>query len=258
MRFRPSLAVIFALGLLALNSCGGYGQNSTTTPVTTGTIRFINGAPTVPNMDFTVSNGAGAIIGLAYQTFSTTLVVIAGPYNIAASITGTTTPFSSLNTFTVNAGAHYTVVATGTLANPKFIVFTEPIFSTAATAAAVNFHDASAASGTAAIPVGTYVNVAGVPTPTQLGTMTLGNQTGPLSIALTVLVDPTTGVASAPVGFYAFAPTVDQFLPSGADSTDTTEIVPFGGDHNMQVYLIDNPAGSPTPGTLVGIFDFDG
>jgi hypothetical protein len=259
MRFRPSLAVIFALGLLALNSCGAYNVNQVTaTPVTTGTIRFINGSPTIPAIDFTVSGGAGQIAALAYATISTNLVVLAGPYTITANVSGTTTALASQTAFTINAGAHYTVVASGTVASPKFTIFTEPNFTTPGAAAIVNYHDASAAAGAAAIPVGTFTSVNGTLVPTQLGTVSLGAQTGALAIALTTLVDPTTGVASASVGFYAFAPATTQFLPSGADPTDTTQIVPFGGDHNIQLYLIDGPTGAATPSIFVGIFDFDG
>jgi hypothetical protein len=65
--------------LLTLNSCGGCGLNSTTTPVTTGTIRFIDGAPTAAAIDFQLGGGAGALVGVPYQNISTVPTVTADP-----------------------------------------------------------------------------------------------------------------------------------------------------------------------------------
>jgi hypothetical protein len=255
MRFRPSFAFLFIFGLLALNSCGGYGLQSTTVAPTTATIRFINGAPTVPSLDFALSLGAGSIVGLAYQSISVELVVAAGPYDITSVLSGTTIPFVTQKAFNAVAGQHYVFVATGTAASPSFVPFTEPIFSTLVEQAAVNFHDASPKSGTAAIPVGTFKPT--LPT-LQLGTMTLGGQTGPILLTLENLVDATTTVPSTSVHYFAISPAAVPFAASAADSSDANGVLPFGSDHNLQLYLIDAPAGSAAPGLLVGTFDLDG
>jgi hypothetical protein len=255
MRFRPSFAFLFIFGLLALNSCGGYGLQSTTVAPTTATIRFINGAPTVPALDFAVSQGAGSITGLAYQSISIELVVGAGTYDLTSVLSGTSTPFVTQKAFSAVAGQHYVFVATGTAAHPSFVPFTEPIFTTLVDQAAVNFHDASPASGNAAIPVGTFKPAA----PTiQLGTMTLGGQTGAIPLTLENLVDPTTTVPSTSVHYYAISPAAAPFAASAADASNATGVLPFGSDHNLQLYLIDAPAGGASPGLLVGTFDLDG
>src|SRR5476651_1577926 len=59
MRFRPFSAFILAIGLAALTGCGGYGLQFTNSTPTTGTIRFINGAPSAASLDFLLSASAG-------------------------------------------------------------------------------------------------------------------------------------------------------------------------------------------------------
>ena len=260
MRFRPFSASILAIGLAALTGCGGYGLQFTNSTPTTGTIRFINGAPSAASLDFLLSASAGNENQIAYGTISQTLTIGPGTYTITASVTGTSTVFATQTAFVVAVGQHYTLVATGTAAAPKFVAFTEPIFETLVNSAAVNYHDASAQSGTVAIPVGIFD---GTKT-TQLGTITPGSQTG--AIPLSLPVDPTTGLptvnpntdqSSINIVFFAFAPARAPFSSHQADATDTLDLIPFGGDHNLQLYLIDTPAGSPQPGQLIGIFDFD-
>jgi hypothetical protein len=261
VRFR-SLATFFAVVVLA--GCGG-ASSPPSGAAGTGYVRFLNGSPDQPAVDFDLPAGTRYVPDLNYKSLTAYRAISANTYTVAPtkvnSINALTytvdgVPYSTgNNAFTVAANHRYSVVLGGSVTNEDLTlcIFDEGLFSTASTAAAVQFNNCSPtnSSATGTITAGYYP---------------INSPTAASAVSLATLADTTTSgvlalpasVASNGIGFYAVTPVAagDTITPAEIDGSDTGNTLPYSTDQNASIFILDGPIGGNAI-SLVGAFDPD-
>ena len=256
MRFRL-LATLFAV--VALAGCGG-----SSAPNGSGGgnayVRFLNGSPDQPAIDFDLPAGTRYIPDLNYKALTAYQSIAAGTYSIGATAVGSPNALTFTsggvvypaenNSFVVEANHRYSVVLGGSKTNADLTlcIFDEQLFTTASTSAAVQFNNCSPtnSSVTGTITAGYYP--IGSPTAASaVGVATLSESTGSGVVALPAS-------AANGIGFYAVTPVGDTITPVQMDPNDTTNALPFVSDQNASIFILDGAIGLSTL-TLVGTFD---
>jgi hypothetical protein len=221
----------------------------------------LNGSPDQTAVDFDLPAGTRYIPDLNYKALTSYQTIAAGTYSVGATPVGSTNAFTYTvggvqystvnNSFVVEANHRYTVVVGGSLYNSNLTlcVFTEQLFTTASTGAAVQFNNCSPtySSTTGTIAVGYYPSSTTPSTPVALSQLSLDANSGIFALPAS---------AANGIGFYANSPANAKLLPSQLDPNDTTNALPFVSDQNVNVYVLDGAIGTSNI-LLVGALDPD-
>ncbi|HVA27988.1 MAG TPA: DUF4397 domain-containing protein [Candidatus Baltobacteraceae bacterium] len=266
------LALATTLALLLTACSGGSSTTPSLTSSTSGYVRFVNGSADSGAVDIYVdgtlsaSDTDVAYGGItAYQKFST------GSHAVKVVQAGTQTVVGTLSSASVgvNGATYYSVVLTGEThpsgaSNPpNLLTFTDTVYSSGSGQAAVNFHNAASAVGTAQ-QFGYYSIVTPTTNATLGNSEAVGGATGPQGI-------PTGVAGTLAIGLYAGSASSITVTPSQISTSCGTNIMPCDSG-NLSLYLIDGPAAStsavagPYPQGItaaqtagfVGIFDANG
>jgi len=256
VRFR-FLATFFAV--VALAGCGG---SSAPTGSASGSayVRFLNGSPDQPAIDFDLPAGTRYIPDLNYKALTAYQTIAVGTYSVGATAVGSPNALTFTsggvvypaenNSFVVQANHRYTVVLGGSKTNLNLgvCIFDEQLFTTASTRAAVQFNNCSPTNsstvGTIAVGYFPYTNsTAGSP-------VLITNLSYQSGSGISLL--PTS--AANGIGLYAVAPGTGTILPVNLDANDTTNALPFVSDQNASIFVLDGPIGGSTL-TMIGAFD---
>jgi hypothetical protein len=247
------------LTVVALAGCGGASAPNGASGGS-AYVRFLNGSPDQTAIDFDLPAGTRYIPDLNFKALTTYQSIAAGTYSVGATPVGSPnaltytvdgTQYTTVNnTFVVTANHRYSVVLGGsrTNLNLTLCIFDESLFTTASTAAAVQFNNCSPTNSSV---VGTIA----------VGYYPYTNSTVGTPVLITSLSDTTTsGITALPasaangIGFYAASPTSGSLLPVQLDANDTTNALPFVSDNNVSIFVLDGPIGGSTL-TMVGAID---
>lgn len=264
---RVPAAVLGAVALFSLAACNGSSSSINPFTPSRGTLRFINASPDAGPVDVAIGNAgtpnftsvpyagtASAGVGISqYVQFN------APTQNIFVYHAGQdTTPIAlNLSSVTIVPNGRNTVLLVGESSKGtlRLVSFTEHLFTTASSLAAVSFHHA-APSFPATYTVGYY------PTGSPTQTTSIGTISYP-SNQPTFLQPLPSNVASVGIGFYAQTGAKALTLtPSQVDPNNAANQMPFNfngnanADQNLSIYLIDGPAPVSSP-KLIGVFDQD-
>lgn len=258
MRFRL-LATLFAV--VAFAGCGGASAPNGSSGGS-AYVRFLNGSPDQTAIDFDLPAGTRYVPDLNFKALTAYQTIATGTYSVGATAVGSPNALTVTvdgqvypaenNDFVVQANHRYSVVLGGsrTNSNLTLCIFDESLFTTASTAAAVQFNNCSPTNSSV---VGTIA----------VGYYPYTNSTAGTPVLITSLSDETSsGITALPasaangVGFYAASPTSGSLLPVQLDPNDTTNALPFVSDNNVSVFVLDGPIGGSTL-TMVGAIDPD-
>ena len=238
-------------------------------PATNGNteIRFVHGSADAGTVDVGIDSATVAT-NVTYGTVSkyfTENALAGGSHTIYVYPAGNDTTSSALATtsLTVAAGTAYSLVLAGEI-NPssgsKSIsvqTFAEQAYSTTGGFAAVNFHNASPAESAIVSPVPFgWAPINAPSSETPLGNAAFSSATGPQQLSSSANNTPL--VLFAVGGFGSIS-----VEPGQIDAADSQNILPFGADQNLTLYLIDGAGASKSPssgasggiGNFVGAFD---
>jgi hypothetical protein len=243
------IALVAALGLL-LSACNG---GSSSVPGLGGTsnngkFRFVNGSADAGSIDVYVDSQK--LQTLSYGQMTNYTSFSSGSHTVALDAAGTQNAIVPNQSFSVNGGAHTSLVLAGEVhpvsGAPTITVipFNDSLYSTPGGGAAADFHNAAPAAATIASSVAFGYFPQNSPSSNQqLGQpQGVGGATQPQGL-------PTTAIAPTVIGFYAISPGAGGFtlLPNAVDPSGCSQNTMPCNSGNLSMYLIDGPAATTQP-----------